>query len=201
MSLNQRTVYVVFATALLAVLAVPQAMAQLAADELQKDQTFEAIMAAVDVSQPQAMGIAKIILPSPRFFPLNRFAYIRVEADGLIPGATHAIHLHGVRTDANNTLNNGCYGGDPVIVNLRSLVGDANGHGVSVTRIILDASNNLVQDANGARTVAAGNAINRTNLTRWYVQFHIPAGTPGAGSPMACGEITLSGFDRGAAYQ
>jgi len=170
------------------------------ADELQKDQVFEAIMVSVRTDQPQASGYAKIILPSPRWFPLNRFAYVRVEAEGILPGKSHNIHLHGTRTDATTgQVSSGCFAGGPVLVNLRGLVGDANGKGVSASRIVLDSNYVVFEDAVGRVT---NNAVfNRASLTNWYVQYHVPAGETGAGQPMACGEVTLGGFDRGAAFR
>ncbi len=170
------------------------------ADELQKDQVFEAIMVSVRLDQPQASGYTKIILPSPRFFPLNRFAYVRVEAEGLVPGKSHNIHLHGTRTDAaTGQVSSGCFAGAPVLVNLRGLVSDATGKGVSSSRIVLDNNYVIFEDAVGRVT---NNAVfNRSTLTTWYVQYHIPAGETGAGQPMACGEVTLGGFDRGTPYR
>ena len=168
--------------------------------DLTQDQTFEAIMYSVRPDQPQASGFAKIILPSPRWFPLNRFAYVRVEAEGLIPGSSHNIHLHGTVTASDGTVGAGCFAGGPVLVNLRNIVGDANGHGVTVSRIILDTNYAVAQDATTTRTTP-GALFDRASLTMWYVQYHVPAGLTGAGSPMACGEVTLAGFDRGAAFK
>lgn len=77
---------------------------------------------------------------------------------------------------------------------------DANGKGVSVTRVVLDELSRVFEDAGGTRSTP-GFAVTRRTLTTWYVQYHVPAGEPGAGQGMACGEVTLGGFDRGAPFQ
>jgi hypothetical protein len=188
----------VVSLAALAVVGALPLMAQLEADELRKDQVFEAIMVSVRNDQPQASGYARIILPSPRFFPLNRFVYVRVEAEGLVPGKSHNIHLHTTGTDSGGATTAGCAAGGGVVVNLKGLVADANGKGVSVTRVILDENNAIVADAIGRSNAAR---VTRATLTNWYVQYHVPAGETGAGGAMACGEITLGGFDRGTAFR
>lgn len=199
MSIRARAVVSV-AVAILALLAVtPLAMAQKAADEDQKDQVFEAIMFSVDSRYPNASGIAKIILPSPRFWPLNRFMYVRVEVEGLPPNIVdNFIHIHNVRVDAQGVTNLGCFAGGPVVINLNALRTDANGKAVSVTRVVLNEDGSIFQDAAGRSNALQ---VNRASLTRGYVQYHIPAGFEGAGSPAACGEITLAGFDRGAPFR
>jgi hypothetical protein len=196
--MNKKGSLAVVSLALLVVVGIGVAQ-NTGADELQKDQTFEAIMVSVRTDQPQASGFAKIMLPSPRWFPLNRFGYVRVEAEGLVPGKSHNIHLHGTRTDTTGQVSSGCFAGGPVLVNLRGLVSDANGKGVSASRIVLDSNYVVFEDAVGRVT---NNAVfNRASLTTWYVQYHVPVGETGAGQPMACGEVTLAGFDRGVAFR
>lgn len=87
------------------------------AEEDRKDQVFEAVLVSVRTDQPQASGSAKIILPSPRWWPLNRFLYVRVEAEGLVPNKTHVIHLHRTATDSSgNVTALGCFANAPVAV-------------------------------------------------------------------------------------
>ena len=183
----------------------PLALAQQALradDEDRKDQVFEAIMDSVRTDFPDVSGFARIILPSPRWGPLTRFLYVRVEANGLKPNSTDpTIHLHRTRVDTRTGEEFlGCFANAPVEVNLKPLIADANGRAISVTRVVLNDDGTVNTDATRVNNTR-GQPVVRATLTRWYVQYHIPPGEPNAGAPLACGEITLAGFDRGAAFK
>lgn len=201
MKLEARAVFSFVAITLAVLVCTPLALAQRAPIEERMDQRFTAIMGSVRPDQPQAQGVATILLPSPRFFPLVRFMYVRVEADGVKPNSVDpTIHIHGVRTDAQGNVNQGCFGNDPVVINLSPLVTDDKGHGVSTTRVVLNDDGSVNTDGT-RQNIINGVVVNRASITRWYVQFHIFPGEPGAGSPLACGEITLPDFDRGVPFQ
>ncbi len=202
MKLEAKAVFSFVAVTLALVACAPLAGAQRRADfEDRMDQRFIAIMASVQPGQPGANGMATITIPSPRFSPLVRFMYVRVEADGVKPNSVDRfIHLHSTRTDAQGNVNQGCFAGAPVVINLNPLVADDRGHGVSVTRVVLNDDGSVNTDAT-RQNIINGAIVNRSTLTRWYVQYHIPDGEPGAGVPLSCGEITLPDFDRGVPFQ